>query len=280
MTTRSAAKRRQRDGLSGYPQQGGQQGGASRAFNDNAPNHIPPFNHDYSFSPKPGKQTEQAEMVDANDITFSIGPAGTGKTYIAIGKAIAALKAGKVDTILLSRPAVEAGKTIGFLPGDQNEKMSPYMRPLYDELDAAFGRGNWQHMLYNTETNPSGCIEVCPVGMMRGRTFKKCFVVLDEAQNLLDEELTMAVTRLGAGSKMVITGDPNQIDLNPKEDSGLKRMVEKLEGVENIAAQYYGREDVMRHPTVQAIVDRLEEKAEQKQPVRKLGIPRQDSPAH
>lgn len=212
------------------------------------------------FNPYGQKQQDQADMIEANDITFSTGPAGTGKTHVAIAKAVEAFADPKsgIKTILLCRPAVEAGETIGFLPGGQNEKMAPYMRPLYDELDTVYGKGAYQDMIAD-EMNPSRPIEVAPVGTMRGRTFKNAFVIIDEAQNLKDEELKMVLTRLGPGSKIVITGDPQQVDLDPESDSGLMRFVEKLEGVEGVAVHRYGPEDVMRHPTVKRIVDRLDE---------------------
>lgn len=227
-------------------------------FNDRA------ANQNYAgFKPVSERQQQQADMIDANDIVFSIGPAGTGKTHVAMAKAVEALKKGEVETILLARPAVEAGKTIGFLPGDQNDKMKPYMRPLYDELDKAYGKGAWERMLQ------AGTIEVAPVGTMRGRTFEKAFIILDEAQNLLASELKMALTRFGNGSKMVVTGDPGQIDLDPVTDSGLMQMIDDLTGVESVAVHHYGPEDVMRHPTVQRIVDKLEGKNQENQPVRK-----------
>jgi phosphate starvation-inducible PhoH-like protein len=234
-------------------------------------------NHRYAgFQPKNDKQQLQADLIDQNDIVFSIGPAGTGKTHVAMAKAVEALKSGQVDCILLTRPAVEAGKTIGFLPGDQNQKMEPYMRPLYDELDKVYGRGAYQNMI-RSEMNPRGQIEVAPIGTMRGRTFEKTFVVIDEAQNLLMSELVMALTRLGPGSKMVVTGDPNQVDLTPVSDSGLMGIIDKLEGIESVGVQHYGAEDVMRHPTVQRIVDKLEVKTEQKQVVKE---PSCDVPGH
>ncbi len=231
------------------------------------------------FSPIGEKQQNQADLISANDITFSIGPAGTGKTHVAIAKAVEAFAKGEVKTILLCRPAVEAGETIGFLPGGQNEKMAPYMRPLYDELDTVYGKGKYQELIVD-EMNPSRPIEVAPVGTMRGRTFKDAFVIIDEAQNLKDEELKMILTRLGKGSKIVITGDPQQVDLNPATDSGLMRFVEALEGVEGVAVHRYGAEDVMRHETVKRIVDRLDalekqaEKPVLKQPLAKLPTPK------
>ena len=219
------------------------------------------------------KQEAQAALIQENDITFCIGPAGTGKTHVAMVQAVEALKSGAVDTILLARPAVEAGETIGFLPGGQNEKMAPYMRPLYDELDKHYGRGAYRTMIRDEQNNPDGIVEVAPVGTMRGRTFAKAFVIVDEAQNLKREELKMALTRLGPGSKMVITGDPGQIDLSPKELSGLMDFIEKLEGVEGVAVHRYGPEDVMRHPTVERLVNRLEGKDQVNQPSSKHPAP-------
>jgi len=250
-----------------------EEGGYQRQFNDAANQNYPAPDFG-GFKPLSEKQKLQGDLIDTHDFVFSIGPAGTGKTHVAMAKAVEALIAGDVETILLARPAVEAGKTIGFLPGDQNEKMAPYMRPLYDELDRVYGRAVRENMVND------GTIEVAPIGTMRGRTFKKAFVIIDEAQNLLPEELKMALTRLGEGSKMVITGDPEQVDLNPKDSSGLVPLIEKLKGVEGIAMQYYGPEDVMRHPTVQRIVDRMEGKTEEKQPVRKFTLPQQDSGIH
>jgi phosphate starvation-inducible PhoH-like protein len=231
------------------------------------------------FKPIGPKQQNQADLIEANDITFSIGPAGTGKTHVAIAKAVEAFANGECATILLCRPAVEAGETIGFLPGGQNEKMAPYMRPLYDELDNVYGKGKYAELIVD-ERNPNRPIEVAPVGTMRGRTFKNAFVIIDEAQNLKPEELKMILTRLGEGSKIVITGDPQQIDLAPIKNkngeevtaSGLMEYVEKLKGVEGVAVHTYGAEDVMRHPTVKRIVDRLdalEGKDQVNQPVAK-----------
>jgi len=245
------------------------------AGNDNRRRSAPrlePLQDYEGFKPFGPKQQNQADLIEKNDITFSVGPAGTGKTYVAIAKAVEAFSKGEYDSILLCRPAVEAGKTIGFLPGDQNDKMAPYMRPLYDELDKVYGKGKYRSAIASEE-NPGGQIEVAPVGTMRGRTFKNAFVIIDEAQNLKDEELKMVLTRLGAGSKIVITGDPQQIDLDPKEQSGLMRFVEALEGVEGVAVHTYGAEDVMRHPTVKRIIDRLEGKTAQNQPVTKAPTP-------
>jgi len=249
------------------------------AANQNNRGKIPPQASYKGFDPRGDKQREQADLIDKNDITFSVGPAGTGKTYVAIAKAIEAFEKGEYETILLVRPAVEAGKTIGFLPGDQNSKLEPYMRPLYDELDKVYGQGKYKSMIRSPE-NLSGPIEVAPVGTMRGRTFKNAFVIIDEAQNLLPEEFKMALTRLGEGSKMVITGDPQQVDLKPATDSGLEKFIKNLEGVEGVGVHRYGPEDVVRHPTVKRIVDRLnkveadaEEKEKKNQPVARMMTP-------
>lgn len=244
---------------------GSRQGQFNGAANDNR-GRAEPLSSYEGFKPYSAKQQAQADLIDANDIIFSIGPAGTGKTHVAIAKAVEAFASGEYDSILLCRPAVEAGKTIGFLPGDQNDKMAPYMRPLYDELDQVYGKGKYHQMIV-ADDNPNGQIEVAPVGTMRGRTFKKAFVIIDEAQNLKEEELKMVLTRLGPGSKIVITGDPEQIDLSPKTDSGLMKFVEVLKGVEGVAMHSYGPEDVMRHPTVKRIVDRLDGKDKENQPV-------------
>ena len=247
-----------------------------KVANDNR--HRPqPVSSYEGFNPMGEKQKAQGDLIDKNDIVFSVGPAGTGKTYVAIAKAVEAFSApdSHYETILLCRPAVEAGKTIGFLPGDQNDKMAPYMRPLYDELDKVYGKGNYKNLIAS-EKNPAGVIEVAPVGTMRGRTFKNAFVIIDEAQNLKEEELKMVLTRLGPGSKIVITGDPDQVDLEPKSQSALMHFVKALDGVEGVAVHTYGAEDVMRHPTVKRIIDRLDElegKTPVNQPVSKAPTP-------
>lgn len=204
------------------------------------------------FVPKTQNQADFAEMIDNNDFSFGVGPAGTGKTHVAMMKAVEALRAGQVKKILLSRPAQESGERIGFLPGDQNEKLAPYMRPLYDELDKAFGMGAYKKMI------DQGVIEICPVGFMRGRTFENAFVILDEAQNCSKEQIKMAVTRLGEGSKMVITGDPMQVDLTPKSSSGLQWLVDELEGIEGISIMKFKTGDIVRHPTVKRLLDKIE----------------------
>jgi phosphate starvation-inducible PhoH-like protein len=232
--------------------------GVSSKFQGAANQNRPP--RYTGFKARSEKQQLQADLIDTNDVTFSVGPAGTGKTHVAMAKAVQALKAGTVDKILLARPALESGEKLGFQPGDQNAKMAPYMRPLYDELDKAFGPGAYADML------AKGILEIVPIGFMRGRTFENAFIIIDEAQNCKYEHLKMAITRLGPGSKMVITGDPEQIDFEPKTLSGLKPIMEQLDGVEGVALQAYGVEDVVRHPTVQRIIERLEVKTQPKPP--------------
>lgn len=233
---------------------GGSQGGNPRkGFNGASGEGRKPRQLEYhGFEPRTPKQQAQADVIDANDIAFCVGPAGTGKTHVAMAKAVEALQSGTVEKILIARPALESGEKLGYQPGDQNAKMAPYMRPLYDELDKAFGEGSYQRLL------DDGRLEIVPIGFMRGRTFAKAFIIVDEAQNCKFEQLKMAITRLGEGSKMVITGDPDQSDFEPKELSGLKPIVEAAEGIEGIGMHYYTAADVMRHPTVQRFVEKLE----------------------
>ncbi len=212
------------------------------------------------FEPRNDKQREQAAIIDKSDFAFCVGPAGTGKTHVAMAKAVEAFQdpQSKIEKILIARPALESGEKLGYQPGDQNAKMAPYMRPLYDELDKALGEGAYQNMLEN------GTLEIVPIGFMRGRTFENAFIVVDEAQNCQYEQLKMAITRLGPNSKMVITGDPDQSDFDPKELSGLKPLVEELDGVEGVGFHYYTANNVVRHPTVQRILERLDEVAQKK----------------
>lgn len=194
------------------------------------------------------------KAIDENKLTFAIGPAGTGKTYVAMKKAIEALKSGKVKTILLARPAQETGKSLGFLPGNQIEKLDPYMRPFYDELDEAFGKGKYKQMIENHT------IELVPIGFMRGRTFRDAFIIIDEAQNLTDEEVIMAATRIGFGSQMVITGDPNQIDLSPKSLSGLMGFARDMQGEPGVGRQDFSEDDCVRSEIAQTIINALKRK--------------------
>ncbi len=188
-------------------------------------------------------QKAMMEAVDAHNLVLALGPAGTGKTYLAISKAVEALEAGKVGRIVLSRPAVEAGESLGFLPGDMEEKLAPYLRPLYDALSDRLSMKRVRAMM------AEGIIEIAPVGFMRGRTLNNAFVVIDEAQNCTYVQLKMLLTRLGWHSTMVITGDPAQSDLLP-ELSGLGPVADRLEAVGNIAVVRLAERDIVRHPLV------------------------------
>jgi phosphate starvation-inducible PhoH-like protein len=201
-----------------------------------------------------GKSDGQRRLlaaVEDSDIVMAIGPAGTGKTYIAIAKAVEALASGKVKRLVLTRPAVEAGERIGFLPGDLNAKMDPYMRPLYDAL---FERMSPRQVMALIEQK---VIEIAPIGFMRGRTISNAAIVVDEAQNMTAGQLKMVLTRLGAGSFMVVTGDPDQVDLDDG-DSGLVKVAEQIDGkVDSIAVVRLDETDVVRHPTVKALIPLL-----------------------
>ena len=188
-------------------------------------------------------QEELLKAIDAKNLVLALGPAGTGKTYIAIAKAVEALESGRVGRIVLSRPAVEAGESIGFLPGEMEDKLAPYLRPLYDALSDRLSMKRVRSLI--TE----GAIEIAPVGFMRGRTLNNAFVVIDEAQNCTYTQIKMLLTRLGWHSTMVVTGDPNQSDLLP-ELSGLAPVATKLETVSNIAVIRLADRDIVRHPLV------------------------------
>ncbi len=192
---------------------------------------------------KSAGQTALIEAVDTRNLTLALGPAGTGKTYLAIAKAVEALEANKVGRIVLSRPAVEAGESLGYLPGDMEDKLAPYLRPLYDALSDRLSMKRVRALM--TE----GLIEIAPIGYMRGRTLNNAFVVIDEAQNCTYGQLKMLLTRLGWHSTMVITGDPNQSDLLPGV-SGLADVAERLERVPDIAVVRLADTDIVRHPLV------------------------------
>ena len=192
---------------------------------------------------KSAGQTRLLEAIDAKNLVLALGPAGTGKTYLAIAKAVEALEAGKVGRIVLSRPAVEAGESLGFLPGELEDKLAPYLRPLYDALSDRLSMKRVRSLI--TE----GAIEIAPVGFMRGRTLNNAFVVIDEAQNCTYVQLKMLLTRLGWSSTMVVTGDPNQSDLLP-ELSGLAKVAERLEVLTSIAVVRLADQDIVRHPLV------------------------------
>ncbi|MBM0791834.1 PhoH family protein [Staphylococcus epidermidis] len=187
-----------------------------------------------------------------NDLVFGIGPAGTGKTFLAVVYAAKQLRKGSVKRIVLTRPAVEAGESLGFLPGDLKEKVDPYLRPLYDGLNTVLGREQTQRLIER------GVIEIAPLAYMRGRTLNDAFVILDEAQNTTHAQMKMFLTRLGFGSKMVVTGDQTQIDLPKGVKSGLKEAVKKLSGVSGISIMKMDQSDVVRHPLVSKIINRYE----------------------
>ncbi len=206
-------------------------------------------NRGKSIRPKTANQKRYVEAIDQNTITFGLGPAGTGKTYLAMAKAIQSLQAKEVNRIILTRPAVEAGERLGFLPGTLQEKIDPYLRPLFDAL----------HDMIDQESIPrlmqSGVIEIAPLAYMRGRTLNDAFVILDEAQNTSPEQMKMFLTRLGFGSKMVITGDVTQVDLPNYAKSGLAVVQNVLTAVEDIAFMHLGSEDVVRNRLVGDIVE-------------------------
>ncbi|WP_201466378.1 PhoH family protein [Janibacter melonis] len=206
-------------------------------------------NRGRTIRPKTLGQKEYVDAIDDHTVIFGIGPAGTGKTYLAMAKAVAALQAKQVTRIILTRPAVEAGERLGFLPGSLNDKIDPYLRPLYDAL----------HDMIDAESIPrlmaAGTIEVAPLAYMRGRTLNDAFIILDEAQNTSPEQMKMFLTRLGFGSKMVVTGDTTQVDLPGGTDSGLKVVQRVLEGIEDIHFSELTSEDVVRHRLVGQIVD-------------------------
>jgi phosphate starvation-inducible PhoH-like protein len=193
-------------------------------------------------------QRRYLEAISNNGLSFGIGPAGTGKTYLAMAKAVAALKDRRVTRIILTRPAVEAGEKLGFLPGDLQEKVDPYLRPLYDALFDIMGGETYEKFLQR------GLIEVAPLAYMRGRTLDDSFVILDEAQNTTPEQMKMFLTRLGFGSQAVVTGDITQIDLPRGVSSGLEQARRILAGIEGIAFVYLTDKDVVRHPLVQKII--------------------------
>lgn len=205
-----------------------------------------------SIKPKTLGQKQYVDAIRRNDIVFGIGPAGTGKTYLAMAMAVHAFKNKEVDRIILTRPAVEAGENLGFLPGDLQEKVDPYLRPIYDALFEIFGAENY---LKNMER---GLIEVAPLAYMRGRTLDSSYVILDEAQNTTNEQMKMFLTRLGFGSKAIITGDITQVDLPKGKDSGLKTVSRILKDVKGIDIVHLSKLDIVRHPLVQRIIEAYE----------------------
>ncbi len=229
--------------------------------NDGEENEIAAISGDcvcVSYSGKPIKpktvgQKKYCDMIRKNTITFGVGPAGTGKTYLAVALAVTAFKQKQVQRIILTRPAVEAGEKLGFLPGDLQNKVDPYLRPLYDALFEMFGQEAFARL------SEHGAIEVAPLAYMRGRTLDDSFIILDEAQNTTREQMKMFLTRLGFNSKMVITGDITQIDLPETKKSGLIEALKVLRNVEDIAQNRFTEKDVVRHKLVQDIVKAYDE---------------------
>jgi len=206
--------------------------------------------------PRSANQRPYMEALARDDIIFALGPAGTGKTYLAVAQAVSQLITGSVDRLILSRPAVEAGENLGFLPGDMKEKVDPYLRPLYDALYDTLPAEQVERRITSRIT--SGEIEIAPLAFMRGRTLSDAFVILDEAQNTTQAQIKMFLTRFGMNSRMVICGDPKQVDLPGNKLSGLADAVDRLDGVEGISAIRFNSGDVVRHPIVGRIVDAYE----------------------
>ena len=202
--------------------------------------------------PRSSNQKKYFDLLDEKNIVFAIGPAGTGKTYLAVAKAVSSLQKGLVKKIILSRPAVEAGEKLGFLPGDLKEKVDPFLRPIYDAL--------YEMIPYDQVEKKinAGIIEIAPIAFMRGRTLEECFVILDEAQNTTRIQMKMFLTRLGKNSKMVVVGDLTQIDLVSKENSGLLDAQKKLSKIQDIGFVYLNDEDVVRHDIVRKIINAYE----------------------
>lgn len=208
--------------------------------------------------PKTLGQKKYTQAIDEHTITFGVGPAGTGKTYLAVAMAVTAFRAKEVNRIILTRPAVEAGEKLGFLPGDLQSKVDPYLRPLYDALFDMLGAENFQRY------QERGAIEVAPLAYMRGRTLDDSFIILDEAQNTTPEQMKMFLTRLGFRSKMVVTGDITQIDLPDGKKSGLKKVMYILRDVDDIAICKFNQKDVVRHRLVQDIVNAYQKYEEER----------------
>ncbi len=224
-----------------------------------------------SVKPRGENQQLYVNAIRCHDINFGIGPAGTGKTYLAVACAVEALLSDEVERILLVRPAVEAGEKLGFLPGDLAQKVDPYLRPLYDALYEMIGFETVAKLIERA------IIEVAPLAYMRGRTLNNSFIILDESQNTTREQMKMFLTRIGFGSTAVITGDPSQIDLPRGQHSGLRHASEVLNGVDGISFTRFGSRDVVRHPIVQRIVEAYE-KSEAQQQARTQQQPQQDAP--
>jgi phosphate starvation-inducible protein PhoH and related proteins len=202
--------------------------------------------------PKTLNQKRYVEAIFAKEVVFGIGPAGTGKTYLAMAAAISALLKGEIEKIILTRPAVEAGEALGFLPGDLEEKITPYLRPLYDAIHEMLGKVNAEKLM------EKGVIEIAPLAYMRGRTLSNAYIILDEAQNTTPAQMMMFLTRLGDNSRMIITGDITQVDLPRKQTSGLQQITQILTHIPQIEIFYFESFDVVRHPLVQKIIEAYE----------------------
>jgi phosphate starvation-inducible PhoH-like protein len=211
-----------------------------------------------AIAPKTRSQVELVKAVAKNDVIFAKGPAGTGKTFLAVALAVASLENREAERICLVRPAVEAGETLGFLPGDLKEKIAPYLRPIQDSLSELLPAEKLRRY------EESGAIEVAPLAYMRGRTLKRAFIILDEAQNTTVAQMKMFLTRLGPHSKAIITGDTSQVDLAKGEESGLKHAMHILSGIHGIAQITFGATDVLRHPLVKDILLAYEQKEKRK----------------
>jgi phosphate starvation-inducible PhoH-like protein len=215
-------------------------------------------NHSKAIKARTVNQRLLVELYESNDLLFAIGPAGSGKTYTAIALAVRALKNKQVKRIILTRPAVEAGERLGFLPGDMKEKLDPYLQPLYDALNDMIPAKKLQEFMED------GTVQIAPLAFMRGRTLDHAFVILDEAQNTTISQLKMFLTRMGKNAKFVVTGDLTQIDLPRKEDSGLVKTIKLLDGINDIAVIYFDARDIIRHTLVKYIVNAFDRDAEDK----------------
>ncbi|MDD9138822.1 PhoH family protein [Fructobacillus sp. CRL 2054] len=208
-------------------------------------------------------QRQYVSAIKHNDLTFGIGAAGTGKTFLAVAMAVAALKKGEVERIIIARPAVEAGESLGFLPGDLKEKVDPYMRPIYDAMNTLIGADHVERLIER------GVLEIAPLAYMRGRTLDDAFIIVDEAQNTTNSQMKMVLTRLGFQSKMVVNGDPSQIDLPKGVKSGLLAAKKILKGLNRVEFVYFDSQDVVRHPVVGQIVTAYEEADEKLKALKK-----------
>ena len=218
-----------------------------------------------SVVPRNLSQRKFLDLILKNDLVFGIGPAGTGKTFLAMIVALHALLEGEIERIVLARPAVEAGEALGFLPGDLEEKLLPYLRPLYDAMDEVLGPVEARKLV------ETGVVEIAPLAYMRGRTLSKCFALLDEAQNTTRSQMMMFLTRLGEGSKMVVTGDLTQVDLPPKQESGLREAKRILHSVKGLHLHEFDHGDVVRHPLVSRIIAAYEDKDSEEKASRQKG---------